>query len=413
MGKRTKGLRTVWVSSLFGAVAGRLSAARLFFIFVTMSFVTMAGSLVSAKLGRFQSPTFLNSSRQTIQAGRIHSFMVRRDENGRLPASFQLQYRSLQENSHLVPVITRLEDPRGALWISPTQNQVKESLSGSPLKTFNPVYVSPVKGSMGTVLFPNHSRARVVEGQWKVRIDLFEKNAEKDSTDFSLANNSSIDFQVIPAVAPTSTDQASLKLRFFMSGAGFWTKESVKTDQRFLVFLAHLQKIFDQISLKIEVSEIIDLPEGFRQLTPSQDLSHFEKVYGFQRTPFDGIDIFFTGDFKWVAKAPKLRASSSGVPGEIGTGRGGCLVRIGPDDDLVFPDDIASHVAHEIGHYLGLFHTSDKASHAEDPLTDTLSGPAEFSNLMRPWLDVDHINQISPQQRKVILTHPLIQWSEH
>ncbi len=80
-----------------------------------------------------------------------------------------------------------------------------------------------------------------------------------------------------------------------------------------------------------------------------------------------------------------------------------------PVDGNVFTGQI---LAHEVGHYLGLFHTSEQGGYSFDPLPDTpecsrisLNCP-DLDNLMFPFAGASHV-QLTPNQAFVLGVNPL------
>lgn len=71
-------------------------------------------------------------------------------------------------------------------------------------------------------------------------------------------------------------------------------------------------------------------------------------------------------------------------------------------------------LAHEVGHYLGLFHTTEQGAQAQDPLTDTPTCTSnqfpnncpDLGNLMFPFADISHTD-VTADQSYVIGVNPL------
>ena len=93
---------------------------------------------------------------------------------------------------------------------------------------------------------------------------------------------------------------------------------------------------------------------------------------------------------------------SGGIPGppRPGTPRSGVAVSV----ELAGNDsDVLAHVmAHEGGHFLGLFHTVEFFG-AEDPLPDTPTGGESQTNLMHP--SVGGETGLTEQQSQVMNRH--------
>jgi hypothetical protein len=70
-----------------------------------------------------------------------------------------------------------------------------------------------------------------------------------------------------------------------------------------------------------------------------------------------------------------LSAGPPGAAGINGTSKSGVIVSAIDYADA--PDDVAKIMAHEGGHFLGLYHTSEKDGGTFDPLPDTTKCPSE------------------------------------
>ncbi len=118
---------------------------------------------------------------------------------------------------------------------------------------------------------------------------------------------------------------------------------------------------------------------------------------------------FFEGDFMNAA------GLSGGIPGASlnGTMDSGTAMRIAPSYPNFIPA-YAKLLAHEIGHYLGFYHTTEADLQHEDPLSDTprcespdLHACPDWTNHMFPIVNMDQ-TVWSPAQIAIAKTHPMI-----
>lgn len=87
--------------------------------------------------------------------------------------------------------------------------------------------------------------------------------------------------------------------------------------------------------------------------------------------PNTGINLFFVSDIEGLG-AGEPYAIAGGTPGPLtmqGTGASG--IAIATDMLLNSPEVLGRTLAHELAHYLGLFHTTEADGSRLDPLTDT------------------------------------------
>ncbi len=86
----------------------------------------------------------------------------------------------------------------------------------------------------------------------------------------------------------------------------------------------------------------------------------------------------------------------------------------GGDDDVDGNEYTANVFAHEVGHYLGLFHTSEQFGNGHDPIDDTpeCSGGSfpnncdDANNLMFPYAGIDN-RELTEGQSWVLQVNPL------
>lgn len=138
---------------------------------------------------------------------------------------------------------------------------------------------------------------------------------------------------------------------------------------------------------------------------PGNDLSRmFEETEGLSET---GVHVFLV-DTLWESGLDTgggfIAGIAAGIPGAVGvagTGRSGVAVVVNPDMTLGM---IGIVCAHEIGHFLGLYHSTE-SNGAGDGLADTKTG--DTGNLMH-WSAVEGQQKLTPSQGQVIRWSPLV-----
>ena len=88
----------------------------------------------------------------------------------------------------------------------------------------------------------------------------------------------------------------------------------------------------------------------------------------------------------------------------MGTARGGIAVALHLDAGQ--EDTLGQTIAHELAHYLGLFHTVEVANAAGNVLKDNLNDTDNSTNNLLHWAVSTGSSELTPDQRFVLLGNP-------
>jgi hypothetical protein len=280
-----------------------------------------------------------------------------------------------------------------------------------------------------TVLIPNNPAVSLDPGPWTFTF-------LTDQPD-----GFSADLQALFKTTPASADTLDLHLHFV--GLDDLDAASAPNDANFQSILQNVSQIYESTGLQIgEVAyhditgddaarfSVLDSTSG-----PSSELAQLLTRSAARSGP--ALNLFFVADIESAGGGFSLLGLSGGVPGPPGvhgTTSSGVVVNMAD-----FADDPASIeliMAHEAGHYLGLYHTTEANGAAlqppgrdpiqgADPLSDTpqcgdgadadangvLSASecasADGGNLMF-WSPTNSSRALSSQQGAILRNNPLI-----
>lgn len=224
------------------------------------------------------------------------------------------------------------------------------------------------------------------------------------------------------ATGSTLTSQALVKRSFdgvnaglidldfyFVPGAGFNAADA-PTDGDWVDFLDALESVLLTIDLGLGDIRYFDVGDSsFDAVTSYDELTDLfrQGIASDERV----MNVFVVNELNMPGGDPLGIASH--IPGpalDNGSGSGGVAIQ---NDPIVNGNEWtgAALVVHEMGHYLGLFHTTEIGGADSDPLADTEvscnASDCWETNVMDPYLYGS--TELTDDQRWVLLRHPLVQ----
>lgn len=176
-----------------------------------------------------------------------------------------------------------------------------------------------------------------------------------------------------------------LDLNLFFTGAEGWDAESAPDDPEVQNVIAEIDELYDQVNIDIGEVAYHDVNASFQiiedMITGTGDLS--EMFTESSRGELDGPSVFFVRDLQSPMGGGGrggVLGISGGIPGPMlvdGSARSGVAIATESSQGGFGAPGIAKVTAHELGHYLGLFHTSEQmagfggSTPSHDPLPDT------------------------------------------
>jgi hypothetical protein len=207
-----------------------------------------------------------------------------------------------------------------------------------------------------------------------------------------------------------------LRLHLHFTGVGDLTAESAPTNERLSNGIAEATQIMASAGIQLEIAGYHDVP-GIEEdptllalestIGNPNDLSKL-LLLG-QGDDVAALNVFFVksiykdGDF---AGGGLVLGIAAGIPGPAFLGpsyRSGVVIAVFEEGEG--EDYMGNVISHEIGHYLGLYHSTESNGALHDTLSDTAED--DNQNLMF-WAYSPAQKSLSPHQTTVMRSHPLI-----
>ncbi|MCA9513836.1 MAG: hypothetical protein KC635_02735 [Myxococcales bacterium] len=223
--------------------------------------------------------------------------------------------------------------------------------------------------------------------------------------------NGKVLLSVFAKVSPDGVvpDTGVLDLNLHFTGARGWTAATAPTDADFQAVLDSLRTIYAQVGLTIGEITYRDIDARFQVIEsvtgPNSDL--MELYSQSEGNALNALDLYFVDELS--SQFGIILGVAGGIPGPPlvqGSQRSGVAIVVKQIQGV--PAGVDTTMAHEMGHFLGLFHTSEQAffpPQIHDPLPDTPENDESY--LM---FNTGAGNVLSPYQGRVMRSNP---WVRH
>lgn len=218
-------------------------------------------------------------------------------------------------------------------------------------------------GSLAPIMFPGSDQPEFRDvfggGDWTLTVE---------------TNSSEICFYVIPQPAAGTT----LHINLYLVGVPGLTASQARSDADIGQVMQVVRTIYSKMGITASIANFIDASDAVtsefsivRDFNDIYDLVASSEAQGTTAEDQLSVNVFLINDFN-ISEAPGLLGVSAGIPGMAGLhgNSGAGLVfssaSLGEDNK-----QLGQTMAHEIGHFLGLRHTTEHGFGVHDPITDT------------------------------------------
>ncbi len=223
---------------------------------------------------------------------------------------------------------------------------------------------------------------------------------------------------------PQAEEGTTLYLNIYLIGIDGVSAATASSNSNLEEVVANVTSIYRKMGIRAEVSNYIDAEKSvsdsystIRDFNDIYNLVATSTATGSTKEDVLSVNVFLIRDFN-ISEAPGILGISTGIPGMAGLhgSSGSGLVfsaaSLGSDNR-----QLGQTMAHEIGHYLGLRHTTEHSFLGHDPITDTpecvdpnlATLCADSSNFMFAFALGGEQQLVTKGQTYVVRRNPLIQ----
>ncbi|MBF0411065.1 MAG: hypothetical protein HQM10_27255 [Candidatus Riflebacteria bacterium] len=248
-----------------------------------------------------------------------------------------------------------------------------------------------------SLVVPNNPNVKLSPGTWKLRVkDMGENKHERELRIRTILRTKSVSFA-----------RRILPVHFHFSGARGWSAENYLDNQDFQAYLSELKKIFLSANIDLRIDSAYNLNSSTGNAGNKMIIEDNDQLFNLLESGSAtyGLKIYLVDELMYGASGISAGIGGPTISSEF---KMGGVVATLPDYGHI--NMFASALAHEMGHYLGLFHIKEYGTVLQDQLSDTNPDDDQGVNIMSaqgsndPW----STRLFSPQQAQIMARHPLV-----
>ncbi len=245
-------------------------------------------------------------------------------------------------------------------------------------------------------LFPNNPGVTVGAGQYMISVAGLTPSGQ-NGVPFTG------DVEVTLYVRDQALAQGKLGLHFYFTGASGITSTSAPNNPLIQGAVAKLRAVYGTADIELADPDYRDVDPAFQTIRDLQGTGGDLEQLFTNAQGGGGLHYFFVDRFEGGIPGATVAGIAGGLPGApFHLGSPGAGVAVAISAGMGDPEIIGHVMAHEGGHWLGLFHTSEITG-TEDQHPETPGGMAGNTHLMYPA--VGGGTTISPSQATVMRHH--------
>ena len=321
-------------------------------------------------------------------------------------------------------MLTRVQAPDGTIVVDDTP--LRDDVAGyaqieNLSRGFTGQYASAGRvlpaTCVGAFQVPSTADISLTSGRWRLQVGQFEIGSDDNADPVVLPRPGAVRVLVLLRTAPTTSGQA--RLAFHFTGGGELTASSARSDPAFIDALTTVQRIYGAAGVDLGESvddvDLVDVANGEALRTIALDLPRcdgpeLDEVAAVGLP--DRLNIVVVDRFECGSFGPFLLGLAAGLPMVPWTGATPhSSVVVAGSFFVADPTNLATVIAHELGHGLGLYHAQENnrfGADLYDVISDTDDGPGAADNLM--FFDLSQITttSLSTVQARTIQRAPQV-----